>query len=50
MEIHTRKKKKKITVDTYIPGYNYFTIEEIALVLQYLANLVHPDLTDSRTH
>lgn len=24
------------------------TIEKIALVLQYLANLVDPDLTDSR--
>lgn len=28
---------------------NFLTIEEITLVLQYLADLVDPDLTDSRT-
>lgn len=31
-------------------AHHTLTIEEIALVLQYLADLVDPDLTDSRAH
>lgn len=39
-----------IGVSVCLPWYHSLTIEEIALVLQYLANLEHPDLTDSGTH
>lgn len=39
-----------IGVSVSFPEYHSLTIEEVALVLQYLANLVHPDLTDPRTH
>lgn len=39
-----------IGVSVCLSWYPSLTIEEIALVLQYLANLEHPDLTDSGTH